>query len=300
MFKDEEKDRFRKNLFEFLRSRGVANLKVPQIGGKELDLFELYQSVIRRGGAQKVSNLKLWKEIVNEFDLPPSCTSASYTMKSHYQKYLLAYEQKFYFGKGEEEMIKELGSSRQKRSKAEDSWKKPQTHQIRKAFYLDSNMEQSLINHYKHKIKKNADILYVKRSRMTPFSGEIRRIVLAFESQLQDEVRFALNNLLLYSCSESSPLLIEQNEIIFEGLWSYTEEIIDKVPHLFSSQYQDLTSIASKEVSVFSHYNYSSGYLTKNSSRRPFEIIKESKKQMITMKYEEITVNEILEQVRIS
>ena len=74
--RDEEKERFKKNLFEFQQNRGVGNLKVPQIGGKELDLYELYQAVIRRGGAQKVSNNKMWKEIVNEFDLPPSCTSA--------------------------------------------------------------------------------------------------------------------------------------------------------------------------------------------------------------------------------
>jgi ARID/BRIGHT DNA binding domain len=113
--KEEEKERFKKNLFSFLQSRGATNLKVPQIGGKELDLYELYQSVIRKGGAQKVSNSKLWKEIVNEFDLPPSCTSASFTLKNHYQKYLLAYEQKFFFGKNEDEMIRELGNVRQRR-----------------------------------------------------------------------------------------------------------------------------------------------------------------------------------------
>ena len=52
---------------------------------------------------------------VNEFDLPPSCTSASFTLKNHYQKYLLAYEQKFYFRKTDSEMVTELGNQRQKR-----------------------------------------------------------------------------------------------------------------------------------------------------------------------------------------
>ena len=55
---------------------------------------------------------------MNEFDLPPSCTSASFTLKNHYQKYLLAYEQKFYFGKTDSEMVKELGNQRQKRKQA--------------------------------------------------------------------------------------------------------------------------------------------------------------------------------------
>lgn len=80
------KDRatFLKELFDFLRERKVPNLKIPQIGGKELDLLALYTAVVKRGGAENVSNKKLWKEIVNEFDLPPSCTSASFTLKNHY------------------------------------------------------------------------------------------------------------------------------------------------------------------------------------------------------------------------
>ena len=97
--------------------RGIPNLKIPQIGGKELDLHALYTSVIRRGGAENVSRKKLWKEIVNEFDLPPSCTSASFTLKNHYQKYLLAYEQKFFFNKEEGEMVTELGNQRQTKPK---------------------------------------------------------------------------------------------------------------------------------------------------------------------------------------
>lgn len=112
-----DSDTFIKELFDFLRARGVPNLKVPQIGGKELDLHALYLAVIKRGGAENVSNNKLWKDIVNEFDLPPSCTSASFTLKNHYQKYLLAYEQKYFFNKDEGEMVTELGNQRQKRTR---------------------------------------------------------------------------------------------------------------------------------------------------------------------------------------
>ena len=61
---------------------------------------------------------------MNEFDLPPSCTSASFTLKNHYQKYLLAYEQKFYFGKTDSEMVKELGNQRQKRKHDPNSSKR--------------------------------------------------------------------------------------------------------------------------------------------------------------------------------
>jgi hypothetical protein len=121
-FGEQDKKReFKNKLFKFLQSRNVSNLKVPQIGGRELDLFELYQKVISRGGSIKVTARKLWKDIVNEFNLPSSCTSASHTLKNHYEKYLLAYEQVFHFGKTEDEIIKDLGSVRQKRIRPVDS-----------------------------------------------------------------------------------------------------------------------------------------------------------------------------------
>lgn len=130
----DEKEMFQKNLFDFLASRNKGNLKVPQIGGKELDLHELYHAVVKRGGAQNVTVKKLWKEIVNEFDLPPSCTSASFTLKNHYEKYLLTYEQKFFFGRSDDDMIKELGSVRQKRSKPQKTWRENINYSVRKKF----------------------------------------------------------------------------------------------------------------------------------------------------------------------
>lgn len=75
---------------------GNENFKVPSIGGKELDLCKLFKAAILRGGSQRVSNNKLWKEIVNQFEIPSSCTSASFTLRNHYNKCLLQYELKFY------------------------------------------------------------------------------------------------------------------------------------------------------------------------------------------------------------
>ena len=111
----DKKEQFKNNLFKFLHSRNVSNLKVPQIGGRELDLYELYQKVIHRGGSVNVTAKKLWKDIVNEFNYPSSCTSASHTLKNHYEKYLLAYEQLFYFHKNEADIIKDLGTVRTKK-----------------------------------------------------------------------------------------------------------------------------------------------------------------------------------------
>lgn len=99
-FLDEEDERrkcqeFKDDLVQFQRELGNDNFKVPSIGGKELDLCKLYKAVYVRGGSVQVSTRKLWKEIVNEFQIPSSCTSASFTLRNHYNKCLLAYETKF-------------------------------------------------------------------------------------------------------------------------------------------------------------------------------------------------------------
>jgi hypothetical protein len=99
---DEEKKckDFKDNLIKFQKEMGVENFKVPSIGGKELDLCKLFKAAILRGGSQRVSNNKLWKEIVNQFEIPSSCTSASFTLRNHYNKCLLQYEKKFYMSQG--------------------------------------------------------------------------------------------------------------------------------------------------------------------------------------------------------
>ena len=89
---------FKEQLIKHQREMGIDNFKVPSIGGRELDLFKLYKSVIGRGGSHRVSTNKLWKEIVNEFEIPASCTSASFTLRNHYTRCLFQYENKYFHG----------------------------------------------------------------------------------------------------------------------------------------------------------------------------------------------------------
>ncbi len=84
---------FRDRVIAFQKQyMGNDNFKVPSIGGRELDLCKFFKAVIIRGGYQRVSSFKLWKEIVNEFEIPPSCTSASFTLRNHYNRCLLQFE----------------------------------------------------------------------------------------------------------------------------------------------------------------------------------------------------------------
>jgi ARID/BRIGHT DNA binding domain len=57
-----------------------------------LDLFELYKLVIGRGGLVNVINKKLWQEIIKDLNLPSSITSAAFTLRTQYTKYLYPYE----------------------------------------------------------------------------------------------------------------------------------------------------------------------------------------------------------------
>ena len=93
-------EEFNRSLRKFYETRGET-LKVPQIGGNQLDLHILYKEVVSRGGFQQVSSTKLWKEVVSALALPSSCTSASYNLRQHYFKILYSYEQEYFFKKNE-------------------------------------------------------------------------------------------------------------------------------------------------------------------------------------------------------
>ena len=88
----EKSNKFKEDLAKFFSDHGKENFKCPIISGRELDLYKLFQEVMSRGGFKVVSETKQWKDVVSTLDLPPSCTSASFTIKNHYSRYLLAYE----------------------------------------------------------------------------------------------------------------------------------------------------------------------------------------------------------------
>ncbi|EJD74064.1 hypothetical protein LOAG_18567 [Loa loa] len=57
-----------------------------------LDLYELYRLVVQHGGLVEIINKKLWREITRGLNLPSSITSAAFTLRTQYQKYLYDYE----------------------------------------------------------------------------------------------------------------------------------------------------------------------------------------------------------------
>ncbi|GJQ78519.1 hypothetical protein Trydic_g11633 [Trypoxylus dichotomus] len=75
-----------------MQKRGTPINRLPIMAKSVLDLYELYNLVIARGGLVDVINKKLWQEIIKGLHLPSSITSAAFTLRTQYMKYLYPYE----------------------------------------------------------------------------------------------------------------------------------------------------------------------------------------------------------------
>jgi len=92
----EERKAFMQDLNKFMIESNKPLSKLPIMGYKELDLFQLFREVIAYGGFNEVvKNVgtwsKIWKRLGN-FD--PSITDSSFRLKKNYERYLLDYEYK--------------------------------------------------------------------------------------------------------------------------------------------------------------------------------------------------------------
>lgn len=64
---------------------------------------------------------------------------------------------------------------------------------------------------------------------MVPTTSEIKRIILAFESKIPQEIRFCLNSLLLYSVSKQSPFYLYNYRIVYNELVEYFVFVYEKI-----------------------------------------------------------------------
>jgi len=95
---DDERKAFTQDITRFMAEIGKPLSKVPIMGYKELDLFQLFREVNSYGGFNEVvKNVGTWSKIwkkLNNFD--PSITDSSFRLKKNYERYLLEYEHKVY------------------------------------------------------------------------------------------------------------------------------------------------------------------------------------------------------------
>ncbi|XP_007246657.2 AT-rich interactive domain-containing protein 3B isoform X1 [Astyanax mexicanus] len=89
---DPNRKEFLDDLFLFMQKRGTPVNRIPIMAKQVLDLYKLYKLVTEKGGLVEVINKKIWREITKGLNLPTSITSAAFTLRTQYMKYLYPYE----------------------------------------------------------------------------------------------------------------------------------------------------------------------------------------------------------------
>ncbi|XP_051924241.1 AT-rich interactive domain-containing protein 3A [Hippocampus zosterae] len=89
---DGKRKEFLDDLFSFMQKRGTPVNRIPIMAKQVLDLYTLYKLVTEKGGLVEVINKKMWREITKGLKLPTSITSAAFTLRTQYMKYLYSYE----------------------------------------------------------------------------------------------------------------------------------------------------------------------------------------------------------------
>ena len=69
-------------LCNILNISGSPINRLPIMAKQVLDLYELYNLVVGRGGLVEVINKKQWQEIIKGLGLPSSITSAAFTLRT--------------------------------------------------------------------------------------------------------------------------------------------------------------------------------------------------------------------------
>ncbi|XP_076125033.1 AT-rich interactive domain-containing protein 3B isoform X1 [Alosa pseudoharengus] len=89
---DPNRKEFLDDLFTFMQKRGTPVNRIPIMAKQVLDLYKLFKLVTEKGGLVEVINKKIWREITKGLNLPTSITSAAFTLRTQYMKYLYPYE----------------------------------------------------------------------------------------------------------------------------------------------------------------------------------------------------------------
>ncbi|KAM5298811.1 AT-rich interactive domain-containing protein 3C isoform 1-T1 [Ctenodactylus gundi] len=89
---DPKRKEFLDDLFSFMQKRGTPVNRVPIMAKQVLDLYSLFRLVTAKGGLVEVINRKVWREVTRGLSLPTTITSAAFTLRTQYMKYLYPYE----------------------------------------------------------------------------------------------------------------------------------------------------------------------------------------------------------------
>lgn len=73
---------------------------------------------------------------------------------------------------------------------------------------------------------------YTSKTRCFVTKSDIKRITLAFESKIQDEITYAINSLLLYSVNLQTPFILDQHSGLLDKMTLYLIDSVRNIPNL--------------------------------------------------------------------
>ncbi|KAL3630002.1 AT-rich interactive domain-containing protein 3 [Castilleja foliolosa] len=88
---EDDQAAFMQELETFHRER-FLDFKPPKFYQEPLNCLKLWRAVVRLGGYEQVTSLKLWRQVGESFRPPKTCTTVSWTFRGFYEKALLEYE----------------------------------------------------------------------------------------------------------------------------------------------------------------------------------------------------------------
>jgi hypothetical protein len=139
----------------------------------------------------------------------------------------LGYEQRFFFGKDDTVDLPELVAGRQRKPIVKGAEGYSSISALNSRFQtrtegdlLHSSLSAELKKYYE-KSDQNANVNFIKRTKLYPVMPEVKHLILALQSNLREEAVYAINTLLLFSVNTEAPFLFSQYPFVIEAFHSY-------------------------------------------------------------------------------
>ncbi|KAG1712134.1 AT-rich interactive domain-containing protein 3A [Nymphon striatum] len=187
--------------YSTIASLGGRNVsRIPIMAKSVLDLYNLFKLVTERGGLVEVINKKIWREITRGLNLPSSITSAAFTLRTQYMKYLFEYEcHKFHFS-NEDELRKAVEVNRRegRRSNGMNGYDMMMRHEERSGAVatLNSHVPQYFNGHHTNGYSSSTNGFLLKTDKSKDFSHLTKGITDAVPPpdhatlNIEDDARF--------------------------------------------------------------------------------------------------------------
>ncbi|XP_038119078.1 AT-rich interactive domain-containing protein 2 isoform X4 [Culex quinquefasciatus] len=190
---EKDKASFLQDLQLFHDRNGTPFMRLPKIGGRDVDLHRLYSVVVARGGWLKVNSREDWDEIIEEMALPKRCVNNEIALKQIYIRFLDKYEKVNFHGEEKDPTEEEDDEKRHNRR-----WSARMLHSV-----------PAVYNHQQHYVPE------VMRGQLGMSCelykhSEYDKLILSLLSPLPNEQDFSINVCTLMSNESKHTLKVDR------------------------------------------------------------------------------------------